>query len=76
MTTAKEAMDVLRAIMKEDHEYAWGWHCNVAMAAVDAGAPHGKANEYAGQFMNNAFGINTADIFRDRWEPKKEPVKK
>ena len=58
--TVAQAMDVLREAMKEDYGYAWGWHCNVAMAAQDAGAPHKEANERAAGFMRNAFGVDTS----------------
>ncbi|MCL4316518.1 MAG: hypothetical protein M1527_06755 [Gammaproteobacteria bacterium] len=57
--TPKQAMDALRKAMEEDYGYAWSWHCNVAMAAVDAGAPHKEANERAAGFMRNAFGVDT-----------------
>lgn len=56
--TAAEAMDVLRKAMREDSSYAWSWQCNVAMAAVDAGATHRQANVHAAQFMRNAFGVD------------------
>jgi Zn-finger protein len=55
----KEALDTLRKAMEEDPEYAWTWHCNLAIMAVDAGAPHKEANERAGDFMKHLFGVNT-----------------
>lgn len=58
--TPAEAMAVLSAAMREDYGYAWAWHCNVAMAAVDAGAPHKDANERAAGFMRCAFGVDTS----------------
>lgn len=57
--TVAQAMEVLRQAMQEDYGYAWSWHCNVAMAAQDAGAPHKEANERAAGFMRNAFGVDT-----------------
>lgn len=58
--SAAQGMDAIRKAMQEDYGYAWSWHCNVAMAAHDAGAPIEKANERAAQFMRNAFDIDTS----------------
>lgn len=58
--TPAEAMAVLSAAMQEDYGYAWSWHCNIAMAAQDAGAPHKEANERAAGFMRCAFGVDTS----------------
>ena len=57
--TAAQAMDALREAMLEDYGYAWSWHCNVAMAAQDAGAPQKEANERASGFMMRVFGVDT-----------------
>lgn len=57
----KNALDVLSNAMKNDSEYAWTWHCNLAMMAVDAGAGYKEANERASSFMLGLFGINTAE---------------
>ena len=58
-TEIEKAMDVLRGSMEEDYEYAWGWHCNLAMAFYDEGASHEDANKAASRFMSIAFGIDT-----------------
>ena len=58
--TPAEAMAVLSAAMQEDYGYAWSWHCNIAMTAQDAGAPHKEANERAAVFMHCAFGVDTS----------------
>jgi len=67
----KEAMDVLRAAMKEDVEpgsYAHGWHCNIAcmcadsiMAAQDIEESEAFliGNEAASRFMKLCFDIET-----------------
>lgn len=44
-----------------DFAWAWSWHCNLAMMAVDAGAPHREANERAADFMERAFGVKVND---------------
>jgi hypothetical protein len=57
--TPKEAVECLSAAFKADPDYAHTWHCNIAMAAIDAGAPHKEANERAADFMSRAFGVDT-----------------
>jgi hypothetical protein len=57
--TPKQAIAALTKAMKEDYGYAWAWHCNIAMAAIDAGAPHKEANERAAGFMRTLFGVDT-----------------
>ena len=46
----KNCMDILSKAMKEDYEYAWGWHCSIAMALYDEGANHEQANKAASRF--------------------------
>jgi hypothetical protein len=53
------AYDRLSQAMKDDPEYAWAWHCNVAMASVDEGLNHLAANRAAARFMHLAFGVDT-----------------
>jgi Tfp pilus assembly protein PilF len=38
--SAEKALKDLSFAMKIDPELAWAWHCNIAMVAQDAGAPH------------------------------------
>lgn len=56
------AMATLSAAMQADQHYAWSWHCNVAMTAIDAGAPRENADKWAATFMRNAFGVDTLAI--------------
>lgn len=58
--TPKQALAVLSNAMQSDPGYAWSWHCNIAMVAQDAGAPHDKANERAVDFMRSAFNVDTS----------------
>ena len=55
----KNCMDILSKAMKEDYEYAWGWHYNIAMSFYDEGANHEQANKAASRFMKIAFDIDT-----------------
>ncbi len=54
-----DALKVLSDAMKADDGYAWAWHCNLAMMAHDAGAPHKEANFRASDFMKSCFGVST-----------------
>lgn len=54
----KKALDLLSEAMREDDDYAWGWHCNIAMAFVDAGGDEAIANKASALFMKNCFGVD------------------
>ena len=51
---------VIKEMMQRDPSYAWSWHCNIAMAYVDAGGDHTTGNVGAAKFMNSLFGIDTS----------------
>ena len=48
--------------LRADSEYAWSWHCNLAMAAYDEGLEHHAANRAAGRFMNSLFRLDTTRL--------------
>ncbi len=55
MSVAK-AIDDLKHAMQADPEYAWGWHCNLAVPIMDAtGTTHQLANEAAAHLMQHLF---------------------
>jgi len=48
-----DSLESIIAAMVNDPDYAWGWHCNIAMAAHDSGAgPHDACNRGAALFLN------------------------
>ncbi|QUT04030.1 hypothetical protein KFK14_12825 [Sphingobium phenoxybenzoativorans] len=50
--------DALKALMA-DPEYAWGWHCNLAMPILDAiGCSHQQANEAAAHLMQHLWSVD------------------
>ena len=61
-------METLTKAMKEDPDYAFGWHCNIAMACFDA-MPESTGDEYTRQlkvanegatrFMKLCFDVET-----------------
>lgn len=68
------ALNAIRDAMLKDPEYAWGWHCNIAMACHDAGArSHYACNEGAARFLGLLFpGVDTRKHpgFQKQEEPK------
>ena len=54
-----EAFYRLRDEVRADQDYAWSWHCNIAMAAQDEGVDHETANKAANRFMQICFGVDT-----------------
>ena len=60
MTTPEEAFDILRQEMIDDDDYAWGWHCNIAVPFMDEGGTHEAANKAAARAMYNIFSIDTS----------------
>lgn len=58
---------LLKLQLTEDNNYAWSWHCNIAMAMndtmdsrgyVDPTSRHVTSNLAAARFMKNAFDID------------------
>ncbi len=61
--SAKEAPNAMQSLtdaLKGDPEYAWAWHCNLAMPIMDnAKVSHRVANITAAHLMQHLFGIDT-----------------
>jgi hypothetical protein len=58
----------LKAMINRDADYAWSWHCNIAMSHYDAmiaagythhRSIHKTSNAGAARFMRLAFGVDT-----------------
>ena len=60
--STKTAYETLRVALQSDSSYAWGWHCNIAMSAYDAGCDYIIANKGAASFMQLAFGVDTTKL--------------
>lgn len=67
-----QALDTIRNAMREDPEYAWTWHCNIAMAAQDEGMAPGAANRAAARFMFNTFFLDVRDYEPSNWTGTKK----
>ena len=53
------AFEILKNAIQDDPAYAWSWHCNIAMASIDEGAPRDSGNAAAARFMQMCFGVDT-----------------
>ena len=54
------AMKTVIEAMQQDPDYAWGWHCNIAMSFVDAGGDHYTGNQGAARFMRTLANVEPA----------------
>lgn len=67
------ALWIIGRAMRRDPEFAWSWHCNIAMTGVDAGADHRQANVQAGYFMWRAFRVDTLRRVNTEFPPPPGP---
>jgi hypothetical protein len=68
-----EAMKTVTKAMQDDPDYAWGWHCNIAMAFVDAGGDHYTANQGAAKFMRLLANVEPAHELPST-PPQRQPL--
>lgn len=55
-TDAYSAWATFKRLMREDADYAWAWHCNIAVPIMDSiGASHKDANVAAAHLMSHLF---------------------
>lgn len=59
-------VSTLGNLLREDFDWAWSWHCNIAMSARDEGVGHETANRAAARFMKLAFDLDTLAEFEKR----------
>lgn len=78
---APNALRQLTAALQADPDYAWSWHCNLAMPVMDAtGVTHRVANEAGARLMRHLFDIDITN--HPHWNvcadpapaPQPEPV--
>lgn len=58
----QSAFFTIRDAVNEDDEYAWSWHCSIAVSVMDAGGNHKDANKAAARFMLQAFGKKAEEM--------------
>ena len=59
----KNAWETLQKAMKEDEEFAWAVHCNIAMPIMDSiGVTHHDANIGAVRVMETIFKYNSLPL--------------
>jgi hypothetical protein len=58
----KKELGVIKKAMEEDSDFAWSWHCNLAMPIKDlTNLPHRKCNQIAAFLMKHLFEIDTSE---------------
>lgn len=57
---AVEPVQTLIAKLQADPDYAWSWHCSIAMAYVDAGGDPYTGNQGAARFMKMFANVDPA----------------
>ena len=68
-----ESMATVSNAIRNDPGYAWSWHCNIAMAAMDEGVDHMTANKLAARFLMILTGVDTTknpDFPKEPVEPE------
>lgn len=65
----------LKNDMQKFPDYAWTWHCNIAVPMQDEGISHELSNKIAAKIMNNFFEIDTSKFpeflyFEKTWKQK------
>ncbi len=55
-TAAPTLVNMFGSWLRSDNETAWTWHCQLAVAMLDEGVSHAKANERARHLMKQLFG--------------------
>jgi hypothetical protein len=64
------AIAVVKLAMRKDPDYAWSWHCAVAVCMQDEGVSHAVSNRGAVRFMRMAFGVDTAPSLKKMASPQ------
>ena len=54
-----ESMATVSKAIRNDPDYAWSWHCNIAVAAMDEGVDCMTANKLAARFLMVLTGVDT-----------------
>lgn len=62
------AFSALQKLIHSDPEYAWAWHCNLAVPIIDAGASQRQANEAAALIMAQMFDYDITAHPNYQWE--------
>lgn len=64
--TTKQAFDTLTQALRDNQWFAWLWHCDIVMAAVDEKVDRDTANRIAAKFMKRCFDVDTKEPTGER----------
>lgn len=65
--TVRNSLNNMTQMFKEDPDFAWVWHCNIAMPIYDECSDHTTANRAAARVMQTVFGVDTSLQFPERF---------
>lgn len=62
----EKAFNILKKAMK-DEDYAWAWHCNIAVSFIDENGTHEQSNRAAARIMKTLFDVDVTEFkyFKD-----------
>lgn len=55
-------IEALSEAMRKDPDYAWGWHCNIAVCSMDEGLSNEASNRAAARCMRALFGVDVTEF--------------
>lgn len=60
LTDTAQAYNILQLALADDPEFAWAYHCNIAVSFQDEGGSHEASNKAAARAMSNMFSVDTS----------------
>jgi len=69
-----EALDMLKRSIQSCNDYAWTWHCNIAMPMIDEGIESKTANIAASKIMRLLFDVDVTEFNQWKIEESYENV--
>lgn len=55
-------IEALGEAMRKDSDYAWGWHCNIAVCSMDEGLSNEASNRAAARCMKSLFDVDVTEF--------------
>jgi len=58
----EQELNFIKDQMKKDNDFAWSWHCNIAMPIYDStNLSKRKCNQIAVNLMRHLFDVDTSE---------------
>lgn len=69
MSETRAPFHAIASQIRADRDYAWSWHCNIAMPMVDGGMDADAANEGAARVMQHLFSVDVRQF--PQWQTRR-----